>query len=136
MGCLMWIEGFFFFFFFFEVFLTKLTAPNLNGAPHLAWTSFHSSTSEMWSGLRGNLPYKCGAKKTPQNKLQRTVHNPSDEFCNVWPTVYREIGGGDYGDLGVFGMKRNIYLSFFLMEIVFVIVLVRVARASHVLSLE
>ena len=81
-------------------------------------------------------PIGAVQKKKPQNKLQRTVHNPSDEFCNVWPTVYREIDGGNYGDWGVFGMKRKIYLSFFLMEIVFVIVLVRVAHASHVLSLE
>ena len=64
------------------------------------------------------------------------MYNPSDEFCNVWPTIYRKVGGGDYGDWGVFGMKRKIYLSFFLMAIVFVIVLVTVARASHVLPLE
>ena len=65
------------------------------------------------------------------------MYKPSDEFCNVWPTVYREVGGGDYGDCGVFGMKRKIYLSlFFLMVFIFVIVLVRVARASHVLPLE
>ena len=75
-------------------------------------------------------------KKTPQNRPQRTVYNPSDEFCNVWPIVYKEVGGGDYGDLSVFGMKRKTYLSFFLMAIVFVIVLFRVAHASYVLPLE